>query len=157
MDLRILASQIATIHNKLYRQATSAINVALTLRNWWIGAYIVEYEQNGEDRATYGAGLLPRLAKEIGIKGLSETNLKQNRTFYLCYSYLFEYVLASTFPAQIRQTPSDEFQLPYNHDFGIRQMPSDEFNWHKNIESRIGQLDDNILWNQDKKPWILVN
>ena len=145
MDLRLLASQIANIHKKFYGQATSAINVALTLRNWWIGAYIVEYEQNGEDRAAYGAGLMPRLAKEIGIKGLSETNLKQNRTFYLCYSYLFEFILASTFPDPIRQIPPDEFQHPNNQDYVIRQMPSDEFNWHKNIESRIRQLDVNNL------------
>ena len=79
MDLRLLASQIATIHNKF----------------------------------------------------LSETNLKQNRTFYLCYSYLFEFILASTFPDPIRQIPPDEFQNPNNQDYAIREMPSDEFNWQK--------------------------
>ncbi|MCX6220462.1 MAG: DUF1016 N-terminal domain-containing protein [Bacteroidia bacterium] len=141
MDLKLLASQIATIHDKFYRQATAAVNTALTLRNWWIGAYIVEYEQNGEDRASYGSGLLPRLVKEIGIKGLSETNLKQSRTFYLYYSHLFEFVLEATFPDQIRQTSADELQLSNNHDFEIRQMASDEFNWLAHIANRIRKSD----------------
>ena len=34
--------------------AVKTINQATTLRNWIIGCYIVEYEQNGSDRAKYG-------------------------------------------------------------------------------------------------------
>lgn len=37
------------------RVATVA-NQALVLRNWMVGAYIVEFEQNGADRAKYGGG-----------------------------------------------------------------------------------------------------
>jgi hypothetical protein len=29
----------------------------LILRNWLIGAFLVEFEQSGEDRAKYGTGL----------------------------------------------------------------------------------------------------
>ena len=36
--------------NKVQKQ----LNVAMTLRNWLIESYIVEYEQLDEDRATYG-------------------------------------------------------------------------------------------------------
>ena len=35
--------------NKVQKQ----VNVSMTLRNCLIGSYIVEYEQLGEDRATY--------------------------------------------------------------------------------------------------------
>jgi hypothetical protein len=45
--------------------AARAVNRHLTLRNWFIGAYIVEFEQNGEDRASYGQELLPRLAGDL--------------------------------------------------------------------------------------------
>lgn len=38
--------------------AVKTINQATTLRNWIIGCYIVEYEQNGSDRAKYGDNLL---------------------------------------------------------------------------------------------------
>ncbi|MBL1407512.1 hypothetical protein JKG61_01975 [Sphingobacterium sp. C459-1T] len=52
------------------------------MRNWLIGLYIVEFEQNSEDRARYGDRLMPELAKSIKIKGLSETSLKLCRLFY---------------------------------------------------------------------------
>lgn len=38
--------------------AKSAVNQLMTLRNWAIGYYIVEYEQGGNDRAEYGTNLL---------------------------------------------------------------------------------------------------
>ena len=41
-------------------RAAVAVNQALVLRNWLIGAYIVEFEQNGTDRAKYGTRLLPK-------------------------------------------------------------------------------------------------
>ena len=139
MDFKLLANQIADIHLKLYKQATASVNTALTIRNWWIGAYIVEYEQTGNDRAKYGVRLMPDLAKAIGIKGLSETNLKQNRAFYLHYSYLFENILDMTFPTPIRQMPSDEFQNIENQSVIIRQALSDELMLLKNIETKIRQ------------------
>jgi hypothetical protein len=51
--------------------------------------YIVEFEQGGAERSElYGKGLINRLSKELktlGLKGISSTNLKQCRTFYLAY------------------------------------------------------------------------
>lgn len=59
--------------NQFFRdQAQRQLNTSLTLRNWIIGFYIVEYEQNGKDRAEYAQKLFERLAekiKTIGIKG----------------------------------------------------------------------------------------
>jgi hypothetical protein len=41
--------------NQFFRdQAQRQVNTSLTLRNWIIGFYIVDYEQNGKDRAEYG-------------------------------------------------------------------------------------------------------
>ena len=40
----------------------------MTLRNWAIGYYIVEYEQDGSDRAEYGSHLLKNLEKQIDRK-----------------------------------------------------------------------------------------
>ncbi|GAB3173798.1 DUF1016 N-terminal domain-containing protein [Telluribacter humicola] len=50
-----------------------------------IGYYIVEFEQQGEDRASYGSRLLSNLAKSIGIKGLTAPELSRCRQFYQCY------------------------------------------------------------------------
>ncbi|EKD27990.1 MAG: hypothetical protein ACD_79C00469G0002 [uncultured bacterium] len=81
-----LVEIIQTTHNALQAQSVKAVNMGLTLRNWLIGYYIVEFEQKGEDRAKYGEELLVNLSKKIGIRGLSETNLKNSRIFYLAYS-----------------------------------------------------------------------
>ena len=48
----------------------------MTLRNWAIGYYIVEYEQDGSDRAEYGSHLLKNLEKQIDQKGMNYTLFK---------------------------------------------------------------------------------
>jgi predicted nuclease of restriction endonuclease-like (RecB) superfamily len=96
MDLGELIQQIQTAHTALQRKTVSVASVALTLRNWIIGAYIVEYEQGGSDRAAYGENLLPELAERVRIRGLSRSALQVCRDFYLTYP-------------QIRQTLSGEF------------------------------------------------
>lgn len=40
------------------------------MRNWLIGFYIVEFEQNGEDRAKYGEFLLKNFKQKVNLKGL---------------------------------------------------------------------------------------
>ncbi len=89
------------------------MNKHLTIRNWLVGFYIVEFEQKGEDRAKYGDRLLEDLAKEIKIKGFSETNLIINRKFYNLYP-------------QIRQTLPDELKQMGFPMVSIPQLPSEE-------------------------------
>jgi hypothetical protein len=70
--------------NKVQKQ----VNTAMTLRNWLIGSHIVEYEELGEDRATYGQMVLETLAarlKQKDLKGMAETTLKLFRQLYLIY------------------------------------------------------------------------
>ena len=57
----------------------------MTLRNWAIGYYIIEYEQAGSDRAEYGTNLLKKLENEISQKGMNSTLFKYCRNFYLLY------------------------------------------------------------------------
>ncbi|MBT3209798.1 MAG: DUF1016 family protein [Bacteroidetes bacterium] len=139
MNLKHLANQISEMHNELFQKAVSAVNTALTVRNWWIGAYIVEYEQNGEDRAAYGTGLIPHLAKEIEIKGLSETNLRVCRQFYILYPHIFSILqeIKEYFP--IHQLPTDELLNPDNKRLEIHQSLTDELATVENIANRIHQ------------------
>lgn len=83
-----LANDITSIQDILQSQAAHAINLSLTTRNWLIGCYIVEYEQNGEDRAQYGEQLLKKLAKRIGRRGLGERRLYEFRQMYSTYPTL---------------------------------------------------------------------
>lgn len=49
MEFIKLSLQIQEIHNTLYQNAVKAVNSHITIRNWLIGCYIVEFEQHGAD------------------------------------------------------------------------------------------------------------
>lgn len=90
---------INDVHSDLQISAYKAINRALTVRNWLIGYYIVEYEQNGADRAQYGQKLLENLAEKLkNIKGLDERSLRSFRQFYNYYNYLGHEIWRSATP-----------------------------------------------------------
>ena len=80
-----LVASVSQIQEMTSGRAKNAVNQMLTVRNWAIGFYIVEYEQNGADRAKYGDNLLDDLAKKINIKGLNRPMLVLCRSFYLKY------------------------------------------------------------------------
>ncbi len=83
-----LADFIRDTHYVAQSIASRAINRSLTLRNWLVGYYIVEFEQNGEDRAKYGEQLLEHLAERVNIEGINITTLKYSRLFYQYYPYI---------------------------------------------------------------------
>lgn len=88
----ILAERVKNVHNATSSVAKGAVNQLLTIRNWAIGCYIVEYEQEGCDRAKYGARLLQNLADELSIKGLDRQLLNTCRMFYVKYPQICETV-----------------------------------------------------------------
>ena len=82
---------VKQIRDRLFNarnKAASEVNTAMLQAYWDIGRIIVEYEQDGNVKAQYGANLLPELAKrlttELG-RGFSRTNLQNMRKFYLEY------------------------------------------------------------------------
>lgn len=88
MNFNQLITQITTINQQLRNRALQSIDQLLVIRNWMIGFYIFEYEQQGTDRANYGEKLLKAIesdCKKQKFKGLSETNLKLCRQFYHVY------------------------------------------------------------------------
>ncbi|MCC8039375.1 MAG: PDDEXK nuclease domain-containing protein [Bacteroidales bacterium] len=85
-----LTQCISTIHSALQSSAANAVNRFATIRNWLIGRYIVEYEQNGNDRAQYGARLLPNIVEKVRIRGINTTMLAHARNFYLMYPQVIE-------------------------------------------------------------------
>jgi len=94
-----LVKAINSATSELQGRAVVAVNQSLVIRNWLVGAYIVEFEQNGKDRAKYGTRLLERLADDLSessVSGLGLTALKSCRLFALTYR-------------QIGRTASDQF------------------------------------------------
>lgn len=109
MNFEVLVKHISTIQNTLQAQAAHAVNLALTSRNWLMGCYIVEFEQNGEDCAAYGEQLLKKLEQRLKTKGLNERRFREFRRLYLVYPQLKESVtqyIASQI--QIRQSLTAE-------------------------------------------------
>ena len=88
-----LIETIGTLHHDLSAQASKAVNIQLTLRNWLIGYYIAEYEQLGNDRADYGEALLPKLSQELNQRDIvrsGERELRRYRQFYKTYPQIRE-------------------------------------------------------------------
>ena len=80
-----LIETIQKTHLSFHEQSVKAVNIGLTMRNWLIGFYIVEFEQNGDDRAKYGTSLIANIAQKIKIKGLTAPELSRCRQFYKVY------------------------------------------------------------------------
>lgn len=94
MQYKSLISSIDETHQTLQQSAVKAVNSHITLRNWLIGYYIVEFEQNGEDRAQYGARLFQNLAKELKSRNIktNERDLRGYRNFYGTYSLFVDFI-----------------------------------------------------------------
>ena len=92
ISFEILMNSIKEISTRAGGMAKSAVNQLMTLRNWAIGYYIVEYEQAGKDKAEYGTNLLKNLEKQISEKGLNETLFRVCRQFYLTYPQIYSTV-----------------------------------------------------------------
>jgi hypothetical protein len=83
-----LIDNIYQTHCLMQQTAHKAVNYFLVIKNWLTGYYIVEYEQNGEDRAKYGEQLIDEMSKSLklkGLKGYSQMSLRTCRKFYRTY------------------------------------------------------------------------
>ena len=81
-----LIGQIGQILSSGRQRAIQSVNTVLVLTYWEIGCYIVEFEQNGKERAEYGSQLFERLSKDLILsygKGFSRSNLLYMRKLYL--------------------------------------------------------------------------
>lgn len=85
--LKLIDSIGITIETARNR-AVQAINNELLSANWVVGKYIIEYEQNGNEKADYGSSLLTNLSKDLKSRfgrGFSKSNVYLMRQFYLKY------------------------------------------------------------------------
>jgi len=88
-----LVLSIRQAHDLFSAQASKAVNISLTLRNWAIGYYIERYERLGVDRAKYGERLMDDLSETLRKLGLSRCDrreLYRYRQFYLTYPQIVE-------------------------------------------------------------------
>jgi predicted nuclease of restriction endonuclease-like (RecB) superfamily len=74
---------------RLQENVAAVANQALVIRNWLVGAWLVEFEQSGKDRAKYGQKLLESVAVDLAkkkVKGLTDPRvLRDCRVLYRAY------------------------------------------------------------------------
>lgn len=81
-----LKDEIGKLLQEGRKEAGRAVNHILINTYWNMGQYIVEFEQEGSEKAVYGSELLDRLSKDLTSefgKGFSRSNLFQIRQFYI--------------------------------------------------------------------------
>lgn len=115
MNLSQLITAIQSTYEHVQRYAIQQVNNSLTLRNWVTGFYLFHFEQNGEDRAVYGAKLYKTIAENLKAKGLigfSFTALHQYKQFYQAYPGFIQTAseLFDKMDAPIVQTLSEQLQ-----------------------------------------------
>lgn len=147
-----LLNNIRELLHKSRKHVGSAVNSIMVHTYWHIGYLIVEEEQKGQRRSTYGkkqlAVLSDLLTKEFG-RGFDVTNLRNMRRLYLVYP--------------IRETLSPE--LSWSHYLllmRITNQASREWYGHETIEQGWSvralerQIDklyyERLISSQDKSP-----
>jgi predicted nuclease of restriction endonuclease-like (RecB) superfamily len=108
-NLQGLAKAIQDTNTYFTNKAQQQVNTALTIRNWLIGLYMVEYEQSGKDRADYGTGLYKALAERLlqnGLKSIRERHLYLCKDLYLAYPNILRTPSAKLYLTDFQQLPN---------------------------------------------------
>ena len=88
-DTDLLTKKITKLIEDSRNNVVTQINCAMVRTYFAIGRTIVENEQNGGSRATYGKGQLKEISRKLTTrfgKGFSVDNLENMRRFYITYS-----------------------------------------------------------------------
>lgn len=117
--IEALSENIQATNAYFLNKAQKQVNTALTLRNWLIGYYIVEYEQSGKDRADYGARLYKEIALRLTAKGMKSI---RERHLYLCKDLYVAY------PQILRTLSAKSYLIDFEHPEILRtasaELPS---------------------------------
>ena len=83
-----LLGELRNLIAQARQQALRAVDLVQVRTCWEVGRHIVEFEQGGQARAEYGAGLMKRLGGALSVefgRGFDPTNLRFMRQFYLTF------------------------------------------------------------------------
>lgn len=109
---------IQNILREARQRVQHSINVTMVTAYWLIGKRIVEEDQEGNVRASYGTALIKTLSSSLKSefgKGFSQRNIEQMRLFYLEYS-IPQTVFAELKSANlIHSVEPPTFKLSWSH------------------------------------------
>jgi len=133
-----LIKNISDIYINGRVKALNAVNALLIETYWKIGQYIVEFEQGGKAKATYGTGLLEKLSSDLSLKfgkGFSLSNVNRFKQFYLCYPALSQkFQTIENEQKNTIATASQELKIDKNQDGSISATLSHNLSWSHYVE-----------------------
>ncbi len=83
-----LIEQIGNSYQSARGRVVTAVNTEMLNAYWEIGKHIIDFEQEGKLKATYGKSLLVNLSKDLTLRygrGFSRSNLQYMRLLYQYY------------------------------------------------------------------------
>lgn len=111
-----LTQRIESLLIEARKRVATSVNSTLVYTYFEVGRYIVEEEQQGGNRATYGKRILQhvsqRLTEHFG-NGWSYSNLRQMRQFYVVYSKIP--TNSQLIQSSNLTTTGCQFVLPWTH------------------------------------------
>ena len=143
-DFESLVTTIVQIHDRAQDFSTKAVNIGLTLRNWLIGHRIVEFEQNGKDRATYGERLLPELAQRLVKAGLKRVDARELRRFRLLYT-VYPQIRETLTPELLAQSGIAPLMMFLQSDSSIRESVSPESQIVESVSPQLSPVHPDLV------------
>jgi len=135
IDMETLCNNSINLVKYARSLAVKQVNQIQTMTYYALGRWIVEEQQNGKDRAEYGARVIQRLSEalteEFG-RGFSRENLKNARKFYQVYQGRISQTMFTLFAEQKSQTVFTQFEetpffeLSWSHYLILMRANSDE-------------------------------
>ncbi|NOQ71749.1 MAG: DUF1016 family protein [Crocinitomix sp.] len=131
-----LVKDIDTLLTQAKRKVERIVNSTMVTTYWHIGRYIVEYEQDGKDRAEYGTQLLKSLSKELKQSfgsGFSWRNLYNMTEFYKQFPILQP-------PAAKLETVNENTKSVISENENLEKMQPVSAKFSKKALSSISKL-----------------
>lgn len=111
------------------RKIKTTINTAIVYTNYGVGSYIVENEQQGEQRAAYGKAVLKRVSEKLTDKygeGWSVETLKKCRKFFQIYSPVTGSIPKNQLKSVYSVDQIHPFTLSWSHYLVLMRIKNDE-------------------------------
>lgn len=133
--VKTLFDKVSLLIEHSRKQVYTTINVAEVYTKYHIGQYIVEYEQQGKERAKYGKAILKQLSRSLTERfgeGWSVENLTLFRKFYMVYSKS-ENLVTAGYEIQnegVNQSPTNQENVPIvKSSSDIKAEPKFTLSW----------------------------
>lgn len=166
LDKTLLLQSIKDVILESRKQVYRMANSALLQTYWQIGKLIIEDEQDGNEKATYGKATLKNLAVQLTFefgKGFDDSNLRNMRSFFvafpICDALRHElswthYRLLSRLDTESKRNYYLQESIASNWNSRTLQRQINSLTFERVLEHKIEPAEYNTIQNLIKDPYI---